>query len=313
MNEGPPPPVAWMQKAWADAAPHRYPRYDALRSAVACRHGVDASRVMVTAGGDETIDRVMGAARGLHLPSPTFSMFPVYARLRACPLSHTPWDAPVGICERLLDTRPEGTDWIALVAPNNPTGWSVTSEELSAMLAKLPDGVHLLLDQVYAEFDPEPLTEVALEHPRALVVRSFSKSFGLAGLRVGYALGAPELIEALARDTAPFSVAGPCAHVAQRILEAPPPEVSAYWSWVPRARAGIEDALGAAAVLGSRANFVFARTASPFELRERLADRGILVRAFEGASPFEARGTRITCPSNEEDLRRLLDALRSSK
>jgi len=307
-NEGPPPPRAWLNAVLGQAVVHRYPRYEALRAAVAARHGLPQEHVMVTAGGDEGIDRVIKLARALHMPRPTFGMFPVYCAARGRTLSFVEW----GDWEGLFARRPAEADWLAVVAPNNPTGLSLTERELEKMQENLPAGVFFLLDQVYAEFDEARLTETALRHPRFVVVRSLSKSFGLAGLRVGYLLGDPALLARIGADCSPYSIASLSAHVATRMLQKPPDEVAAYWRLVAEARPRIEAAL---AELGlpsppSRANFCFAAGAGE-GLHRRLLDAGIKVRRFDGERPHEAKGLRITCPSEPGDVERLLKALQS--
>ncbi len=305
-NEGPAPPRAWLNAAFAEAMVHRYPRYEGLQAAIAARHDLPKERVMVTAGGDEGIDRVVKAAGGLHMPRPTFGMFPVYCAARGRPLSFVDW----GDWEGLLSKRPPEADWLAVVAPNNPTGLSLEEHELEAMQDALPENVFFLLDQVYAEFDDAQLTDIALRHPHFVVVRSLSKSFGLAGLRVGYLLGDPQLLARIGAGASPYSIASLSAHVATRMLREPPAEVAAYWGLVREARPRIEAALAA---LGhpsppSRANFCFAPGAGEAQHR-RLLDAGIRARRFDGDRRHEAKGLRITCPSEPDDVERLLEAL----
>ncbi|MEM1022517.1 MAG: histidinol-phosphate transaminase [Myxococcota bacterium] len=306
-NEGPPPPRAWLDQVMAKAEVHRYPAYQGLQAAVAERHALPVEQVMVTAGGDEGIDRVVRSSSGLHMPRPTFGMFPIYCAAHGRPLSFVEW----GDWEGLFERRPPGVDWLAVVAPNNPTGASLSLRELEDMQSRLPEDVHLLLDQVYAEFDDEPLTELALEHPRFVVVRSLSKSFGLAGLRVGYLLGQAELLARVGAHSSPYSIASFSAHVATQMLKAPPAEVGAYWALVRETRPRLESALTRLGHLvpSSRANFCFASEAGA-PLFERLEAAQIRVRRFRGDAAHEAKGLRITCPSAPADVDRLLEALK---
>ncbi|MGF1509847.1 MAG: pyridoxal phosphate-dependent aminotransferase [Myxococcota bacterium] len=307
MNEGPPPPSSWLQEKLSEVEVHRYPVYDALRSSIAERHRLEPEQVVVGAGGDDVIERVVRSARGLLTPKPAFGMFAFYAAAYQRPLRMTSWPKnELAWAETFLSARSEETDWVVVTSPNNPTGAWISESVLQRLLEHLPPGVHLLLDQVYAEFGNDSLTSLALRHPRALVVRSFSKSFGLAGLRVGYGLGATELVERLRRAGAPFPVAVPSAWLAQSMLTDPPQSVEAYWRFVPRARDRMMAFLeGHGRVLPSMANFVFLELDEPAELHQALLDAGIAVRLFEGRAEHEARGLRITCPSSEPDLVRL--------
>ena len=189
----------------------RYPhiRGSELRGVLAERHGIDPARLIVGNGSAELISAATRAliapGQALITPWPSYPLFPIMAR-RA---HGRPIPVPVtGGVDALLEAVDEhDTRVIALASPNDPTGELLAATELSHLLEGLPEGVAVLLDESLVEFaDAQPVESslVLLEqYPQLLVFRSFSKAWGLAGLRVGYALGGPgseELLAELAPD-----------------------------------------------------------------------------------------------------------------
>lgn len=175
----------------------RYPhmRGSQLRGELAHRHGVDPARLIVGNGAAE----LLGAATraliepGQHLitPWPSYPLFPIMARRahgRAVPVT--------GDVDALLEAAHEhDTRVVALASPNDPTGALVGVAELERLLAGLPEAVAVLLDEALIDFaDAQPIDaslELLERYPHLLVFRSFSKAWGLAGLRCGYAIGGP--------------------------------------------------------------------------------------------------------------------------
>lgn len=176
---------------------NRYPnsRAPELRDELAARHEIDRARVIVGNGAAELLT---AAARALLEPGqrlltswPSYPLYPIMARRahgQAVPVS--------GGVEALIDAAHE-TDVraVVLASPNDPTGELVPTAALQRLLEELPSDVAVLLDESLVEFaDAQPTnSSLALleEHPRLFVFRTFSKAWGLAGLRVGYALGGP--------------------------------------------------------------------------------------------------------------------------
>ncbi len=177
---------------------HRYPhvRGTDLRDELATSLGVDAGRLILGNGAAELLS---SAARALIEPGqrlltawPSYPLYPIMARRahgQAVPVTGGV-DALLAEAKRDPDTRV-----VALANPNDPTGELLSTAELKRLLSGLPEGVALLLDESLVEFvDAQPVNdslELLEQHDNLLVFRSFSKAWGLAGLRVGYAIGAP--------------------------------------------------------------------------------------------------------------------------
>ena len=310
-NEGPFPPSPRVAAAVAAAAPLlcRYPSVHAepLRSAIADLHSVRPEQVYVDNGGSQVIDSCFRAfcepGDRAVWPWPTFSLFPVLARIFgvtevALPLEED-WSLPSAI-----GTEPGVLRFV--VNPNAPTGVWLAPEPLEELL--LPaDGV-VVIDEAYCDFAPASSIPLLERHDNWLVLRTLSKSHALAGLRIGYAVGSDDLIADLeaVKDSYPVdrcAIAGARAALAdtehhRRIVEVVVSE---------RTRLGARLRKAGWEVVPSQANFLFVRPpdGDAAGVQERLREQRILVRRFDAAHPDRLRIT-IGAP---EDNDRLLAAL----
>lgn len=316
-NEGavPPPDLLDALAARGPDAFRRYPDAAPLAARIAARLGLAAEQVMVTAGADEAIERlcraVLAPGRALVLPVPSFEMIERYARIAGGELVAVPWPGGAFPRAAVLEAIAPETALIAVVSPNNPTGAVASAEDLRALSAAAPQAV-LLVDLAYGEFADEDLTPAALALPNAVVTRTFSKAWGLAGLRVGYAAGPAEIVGWMRAAGGPYAVASASLALAEAWLERADGEVARF---VARVRGERERLAARLARLGARpepsqANFAFARFRDARFVRDALAGLGIAVRHFAGRPGLED-ALRITCPGNDaarERLERALDA-----
>lgn len=317
-NEGPEPPMELLHEL-ARVGPEllrRYPDARPLTATLAASFGLTPDRVLVTAGADDALDRAFRAFLSpgdkVVLPSPTFVMLPHYARLIGAEVVAVPWPAeafPVEDVRLALNERPRA---LALVSPNNPTGAAIPTEVLLELARAAPETA-IFVDFAYIEMADEDPTRELLVLPNVLVFRTLSKAWGLAGLRVGYVLGAPALIASLRAAGPPYAVTAPSLWLAQRHFETGRAAMEAYVKTVKVEREALFDAIERAGMrpVESAANFVFARCRSDKQalwLRDGLAGLGIGVRAFPG-DPWVADGVRITCPGDKPQLERLLHGI----
>jgi histidinol-phosphate aminotransferase len=314
-NEGARPPASLVGLLAQDASEtlRLYPDVSALEAQLARRFGIEPCRVVVTAGADDAIDRAcrafLGAQREIVLPSPTFEMIERYARLADGALVSVPWD-DAWPRAAVLAAISERTGIVAMVSPNNPSGGVVTRDDLEAVARAAPDAL-VLLDHAYVEYADDDLTRAALGLSNVLVTRTFSKAWGLAGCRVGYALGSAPVATLLRRAGAPYAVASPSLLLAQARLATGEDDVATHVAIVREERSRIAEALRArgAGVRASQANFVLADLGERAAfVHEALQALGVLVRAFRGRPELETR-LRITLPGEAEGFRRLHVAL----
>ena len=314
-NEGPAEPqaAAWIAERLAAADVRQYPDASALERALAQRLGVCEGGVLVTAGGDEAIDRCarLAGAPGAEavIPSPTFEMIPRALTLSGCAVREIAWpdEAPFPI-EEMLDAIGPRTVLSAVVSPDNPTGRTVPAEAIGE-LVRGRAGVLTLVDLAYREFGDDDLLSVARRLPGTVCIGTFSKAYAMAGLRVGYAVADPEIIALLRACGGPFTVTAPSIAVALAMLDAPPPWIRERIDLVRQERAMLSQRLRGAGwqVTESSANFVFARRGDAGEIAEGLRADGIIVRTF--ASQALHGALRITCPGDGGTYDRLITAL----
>ena len=317
-NEGVEPDAAAVDRlgdAGTDVL-RRYPSTRELEARIAEDHGVDASRVLVTAGADEAIDRVcramLGPDRSLVVPTPTFEMLPRYARLTGAAVGSPAWDDGPFPLDAVLGAIDSTTGVVGLVSPNNPTGLAISSEVLERVSAAASDAV-VLLDHAYVEFADEDLTSAALRLPNVVVTRTMSKAWGLAGLRVGYAVGAADVIGWLRPAGGPYSVAGPSLAIASDLLDRGRGDVDGFVGRVARDRGVIAEA--ARRVGGrptaSQGNFVFARFGDAAWTRDALAGLGVKVRGYPSVAGL-GDALRITCPGDAGAAGRVVAGLEAA-
>ena len=294
----------------------RYPEVSELEAALAARLAVAPERVIVTAGADEAIDRACRAflepSRTLVLPDPCFDMFDRCAALAGGTLVRVAWrDGPFPL-DRFLERVDARTAVVVVVTPNNPTGAVATLAQVRRLAAAAPNAL-LVIDHVYVEYADADLTPGALTLPNALVLRTFSKAWGLAGCRVGYAVGSPYVIGVLRAAGGPYSVAAPSIALALAQLERGEGALRAHVARIRTERGLLTARLAAAggglAPQPSQANFVLVECGGRAQaIRAALAERGVVVRDFPGRPGLET-SLRITLPGTPTDFERLCAAL----
>jgi histidinol-phosphate aminotransferase len=282
---GMPPAVERVLRELPASAVTRYPTlYGArLKQTVAAYVGVTPAEVVVGCGSDDVIDasfRAFGepGARVGHC-EPTFSMVPVFSRL--CGLEPTPvayrQDGSVDV-EALLAT---GARMLYLCTPSNPTGWIVSEKDCEELVRRF-EGV-LLLDEAYGEFAGASGIPPRRIGDRVLVVRTLSKAFGLAGLRVGYAIGAPPLVAAVERALGPYKVNGVAERAAMAALTDGVEWVRERAQEARQIRGRLEGELRTRGLepLRSEANFLLVPVPDSEALARGIRARGVAVRYFK--------------------------------
>jgi histidinol-phosphate aminotransferase len=324
-NENPYPPcepVMQALRAVPAEALRRYPppSADGLRAVAAALHGLSIEQVVAVNGGDELLRLAVttfvepGAPIGVCRPS--YSLYPVLASIHGSPVVEAElqpdWSLPPDLAGRM---NRAGVKLLLLVNPHAPSGTLTGAAELRA-LARAFSGV-LLVDEAYVDFvDPALGYELAShvgEHDNLLVLRTLSKGYSLAGLRVGYGLGAARLIEPLlwkTRDS--YNVDAVAQRLASVALEQRS-AASQSWGKVRDERGRLRAELGGLGfeVAPSQTNFVLARApagVAALRLQQALEARGVLVRYF--AEPRLSDALRITVGTPEQN-ERLLTELRA--
>ncbi|WP_063582817.1 histidinol-phosphate transaminase [Achromobacter ruhlandii] len=289
---GPSPRVLEAIRAACDDTLKLYPdpSSDRLRQAVATAVGVAPARVFVGNGSDEVLAHAFLALlkheRPLRFPDITYSFYPVYCGLYGIDYETLPLTEDFRIdVEDYLPGRHGKAGAIIFPNPNAPTGRALSVAEIERIVAGNPDTV-VVVDEAYVDFGAESVIALTERHDNLLVIQTLSKSRSLAGLRVGFAVGSPELIDGLERVKNSFNsypvdrLASAGAVAALEDVEYFEQTRQAVIQTRGRMTAGLQ-ALGFE-VLPSSANFVFARHPSrdAGELAAGLRERSIIVRHF---------------------------------
>lgn len=313
-NESPfgpsPRAVEAMRAALGDT--FRYPDDAAeLREALAAPLGVKPDQVLLGAGATDLIElcvRTFGTPQGHAVVSHgSFIAYRLFLLAGGAPFTEAPLkDAAVDLDAIAAAVRPD-TQLIFVANPNNPTGSRFGQAAFERFLAGLPPHVVLVLDDAYRDYNDAALDTVAVvkRRPRTVVLRSFSKVHGLAGMRVGYAISSDELISALQRVQRPFPVSGVAIAGARAALF----DDEHFHRTVEGTRSGrawLRERLQTLgfSVLESHTNFVTVALASPKAvdaLTDRLLHQGIIIRPL-GAFGLPAHARISVGEARELDL-----------
>ncbi|MBK1726155.1 histidinol-phosphate transaminase [Halorhodospira neutriphila] len=326
-NESPlgPSPRAAEAASAAGAAAHRYPDGNgfALKAAVAERHGVPPERVTLGNGSNDVLvllaQAFLGPGRTAVFSAHAFAVYPIAtqtvgATARVVPALPAEAEQPYGHdLEAMLAAVDETVSVVFVANPNNPTGTWLTEGELRGFLDRLPARVIAVVDEAYFEYaaaEPGyPDASRWLEaYPNLVVTRSFSKVYGLAGLRVGYGLSHPAVADLLNRVRQPFNCSAPAQEAAAAALadEAHTRRAVALNDEQRRIlREGLE-AMGLR-VLPSAANFLtFYAGEQAAQIHEGLLRRGVIIRPVAG---YDLAGWLRVSVGTAAENRTFLEAL----
>jgi histidinol-phosphate aminotransferase len=312
-NEGPlgPFPEAVEAMARAAAELNRYPDGGAyrLRTALAERHGVRFEEIAIGSGADGVIDGISQAVLDpgdeIVCGWPSFPSYVIYAlKLGAVPARVPLRDYRYDL-DALLDAVTPRTKLVYICHPNNPTGTMSTRAELDAYFERVPEHVLTVLDQAYFEYIDDPDYVDGIDNLRAgrrvLVMRTFSKIYGLAGLRVGYGVGDAELVTAMGKTRRAFDITTPAQEAALASLDARD-ELARRRKLNERGRTELERVLrdaGYVVVGPAVGNFLYAEVGDDAQtVFEALLREGVIVRPLAGFGAPQAM--RVTVGTSDE-------------
>lgn len=293
---------------------NRYPDLQSpLEARIADVLGVDSGQVLVTCGADDALQRAVFAVcapgREAILLEPAYTMIRRFVDLSgSVPVQVEWWTGDLPVSEINKSTT-ERTALIAVVSPANPTGTVATSKALTGLLKANPTTL-VLVDQAYFEFadDKFDLLSTVLRHCNAVMIRTFSKAWGAAGLRVGYAVGDAGVIGWMRRIGLPFPVSRPAEEMTNSLLTTGLDRDRVFRIRIERdqlqallQRLGVE-------TWPSQGNFVLARFTDAGLVWKGLTSFGISIRRFVDNRQLDDC-LRFTLPGDEEAFERLESAL----
>lgn len=310
-NENPYSPAPSVVQAITEAAAgvNRYPDHLAveLRSSIADWVGVEPEQVTAGCGSVGLLRQICMAyvdpGDEVVYPWLSFEAYPISVTTMGgvpvtVPLSDNAFDLDA-VAEAVTDK----TKMILLATPNNPTGTAVSTAAIRGLLNRISDDIVVLVDEAYREFaDPtlgDPVHELIPDHPNVVVFRTFSKAYGLAGLRSGYAIGHPDMIVNIDKLLLPFTINQLAQAAAMAAIRAAD-EIRPKIDFLIQERGRIVAALSSAGwkLPDAQANFVY------LPLGERAEEIYVAVEKLGVVTrPFPGEGIRVTIGTEEENNR----------
>ena len=301
-NEVTQPPLPSVVKAMSEAAStvNRYPDMGAqqLKEALAQHLALAPEQVAVGNGSSALCQQVVQITSGpgseIIFPWRSFEAYPIFAQV----VGATP--RPIPLTEQgehdldaMAEAINDNTTVIFLCTPNNPSGKIITSDDFDDFMVKVPSDVVVVVDEAYTEYIRDDNAVRGLEaikhYPNVIAMRTFSKAYGLAGIRVGYAFGPQEIIQALDKVAIPFAISSVAQAAAIASLESAD-ELLERTEETIAVRDKVADHIGAAR---SQANFVWLPGTNWEQTAQALLAEGVIVRLFDD-------GLRITVTTAEE-------------
>lgn len=319
-NESPWPAFAADDHDW-----NRYPdpQPAALVERLAAIYAVRPDQVLVGRGSDELIDLLLRAfcepgRDAITISPPTFGMYAVSARVQNAAVLTQALDADFQVdVDALLASITPAVKIVFLCTPNNPTGDVLALDRIERIATALSDRALVVVDEAYIEFAEAPsATELLASHANIAVLRTLSKAWALAGVRIGSLIAHVEVIQLLRRILAPYPLPAPCVDAALAALTdvgiaETGRRIAATLAERERLAAALDGCAEIVAVLPSRANFLTVRCRDAASMYQRLLGAGIVVRDV-AHYPMLAQCLRFTIGSRA-DNDRLLSVLRNEE
>lgn len=287
-----------------------------LKQALADFNNIAVEQITLGNGSDDLLDILartfVSAEDAVVYSQYGFIVYPMVTKMQGATGIEVPahrFGHDLNAMRQVIEDNP-ATKLVFIANPNNPTGTQLAHEELRTFVASIPSSVLVVLDEAYIEYSPESNNRALLdEFDNVVIVRTFSKAYGLAGLRVGYALSSANVADLLNRIRQPFNVSRIALAAAAAAL-ADQDFIAEVRQTNQEQRRWLEkqfDALGLA-FIKSHANFIMVEIEDAAAVYQALLEQGVIVRPLAGYGLSE--WLRVTVGVAEDNLR-LIDTLRS--
>ncbi len=291
---------------------HRYPAptQDALRKKIAVWRQVDFENIFLGVGSDEPIDLLMRifcepGKDSIIITPPTYGMYKVAAHINNIGIKEVLLTESFHLRpQEILKVTDDKTKILFLCSPNNPTANSLKLTDMVKLVASFPGIV--VVDEAYIDFaKQESMAPLVQQYPNLVVLQTFSKSFGLAGIRLGIAISSPEIIRVMLRVKAPYNINKLTADTAMKAFENMP-LVKFNIEKIIEEREYVAEQLRQAnsveKVFPTDANFLLFKIRNARQIYEKLAENGIIVR-YRGNEPHCDDCLRVTIGMPDENVR----------
>lgn len=291
---------------------NRYPRREALEARLAELYGVSQDNVLVGNGSDELIQLialVFGRNGKCVVPTPTFSMYERCVKMAGGSVCSVPLRADFSLDTLAMIDACKDAELVFLCNPNNPTGRAVSMNDVLDIVQST-SGV-VVIDEAYVDFHAESSLPILSEAANVIILRTFSKAWSLAGIRLGVSIADASLIKAIDDVRLPFNLNSLTIEILQVALEVmgkQPPRVNVLAEERDRVHSRLSCMRGVTA-FPSSTNFILFRTeASAAIIWERLREQGILVRKFEDAALNNCLRVSIGLARENDEFLRVMEA-----
>jgi histidinol-phosphate aminotransferase len=284
-----------------------------LQEQLAARYGISSDQLTLTRGSDDGIDLILrlflkaGQDALMQFP-PTFPMYAFYARLQQAQLIQCPLEREDEFnltLERIKNCWQESCKIIMLCSPNNPTANLVDLELIASLCEYYKNRSVIVVDEAYMEFaDAQSATTLLDHYDNLIILRTLSKAYGLAGLRLGAIIAQPQVIQAINKIMAPYPLPSVVIHLALQAL------ANADWfsiaiEKIKNARTKLFSLLAQNSLIDkvypSDANFILVKTSYASEINSWFSKQDISIRGFPPNSPLHAH-LRITVGDEQQNL-----------
>jgi histidinol-phosphate aminotransferase len=292
-----------------------------LKQALARRFGVDMGSIVLGNGSNDVLELValafLGPGRAAVFSQHCFAVYPLATQARGARSIVVPAKNYAHDLEAMAKAIDDETYVVWIANPNNPTGTFARHEEVEAFLRRVPERVLVVLDEAYNEYLTPDLrgdsVKLLKRHPNLVITRTFSKAYGLAGLRVGYALAHPSVADVMNRVRQPFNVNSVALAAAAAALD-DMEFVARSYALNLQGMKQIEEGVRALGLkyIPSHGNFITVQVGKAAEIYKRLLRRSVIVRPIGGGYglPEHLRVSVGTAAENEKFLAALAASLR---
>lgn len=291
---------------------HRYPTptHNNLRKKIAAYRDVDFENIFLGVGSDEPIDLLMRifcepGRDSIIITPPTYGMYRVAATINNVGVKEVLLTDDFQLKpDEILDAADESTRLLFLCSPNNPTANDLKRTDLLKLVTQFPGIV--VIDEAYIDFSrQESMAAMVQQYPNLVVLQTFSKAFGLAGIRLGLAISNPETIGYMLRVKAPYNINKLTADVASKAFDNPD-LLKVNIDAIRKERGYVAEQLNHSGVVEkvypSNANFILFRIKNAKEIYHKLAEKGVIVR-YRGNEPLCEDCLRVTIGLPDENVR----------
>lgn len=287
-----------MESFWKSGAASRYPEYQNFLPKLAAYTGTGINNLLVTNGSDQGIELLLRSFlhpdNAMVVAQPEFPIFSHATKVIGAKIQGVPFNTDMTFpTEAFYNAINADTGLIVLINPNNPTGSTVSRQTIQTLLTRHPD-LPVVVDEAYFEFTGVTCLDLMQNHPNLILLRTFSKAFAMAGLRLGYIIAQPELIQELTKVRGPFDVNACAITAAAAQLELPHIWQGYVNEVMTQGKPFIEQGLAAHGVLfvPGAANFMLIQPSNRDQAVEFMKQNGILVRPM--VAPSLTKTFRLT-------------------